>query len=173
MKTVIDVIETALKQGLKNQAVAGGHLFTYKGKDYNTQLGGYFYLRALAEAVALHLVNEQFLIVPTDQQTKGKTEMATEDILNERQKTHGEFKTAAAIMQSLKEVMRRQPSYNGLSAAHREALEMIQHKVARILNGNANHKDHWDDIAGYATLAAREIPVAPPTVKGNDNELFS
>jgi hypothetical protein len=34
----------------------------------------------------------------------------------------------------------------------REALDMILHKIARIVNGNPNETDHWHDIAGYATL---------------------
>jgi hypothetical protein len=43
-------------------------------------------------------------------------------------------------------------SWLSLTASQKEALDMIQHKVARILNGNANHQDHWVDIAGYAEL---------------------
>ncbi|WP_257617167.1 hypothetical protein [Campylobacter pinnipediorum] len=34
---------------------------------------------------------------------------------------------------------------------------MIAHKIARILAGNPNYKDHWDDIAGYATLVSKEL----------------
>jgi hypothetical protein len=36
-------------------------------------------------------------------------------------------------------------------------LEMIAHKIARILSGDPNHRDHWEDIAGYAELVVREI----------------
>lgn len=39
----------------------------------------------------------------------------------------------------------------------KEALEMIQHKVARILNGNPEVKDHWTDIIGYATLVEKRL----------------
>ena len=39
----------------------------------------------------------------------------------------------------------------------REALEMIQHKVARILNGDPTYTDNWIDIAGYATLVANRL----------------
>lgn len=31
---------------------------------------------------------------------------------------------------------------------------MIAHKIGRILNGDPNYRDSWDDIAGYAKLAA-------------------
>lgn len=29
---------------------------------------------------------------------------------------------------------------------------MILAKIARIVSGDPNHADHWDDIAGYALL---------------------
>lgn len=90
--------------------------------------------------------------------------MTTEDILNERQKTHGEFETHAVITQELKRIIRKtqfkldqQPAFESLPSSHKEALEMICHKIGRILNGNAHHKDHWDDIAGYATLVSKII----------------
>lgn len=83
-----------------------------------------------------------------------------ETILEERQKTHGEFSTHAEMTQELKLVMQSRAGcvrWNNLTPSMREALEMIVHKIGRILNGNPNHKDHWDDIAGYATLVSREL----------------
>jgi hypothetical protein len=38
-----------------------------------------------------------------------------------------------------------------------ESLEAIAAKIARILAGNARETDHWQDIAGYATLVVRQI----------------
>lgn len=84
-------------------------------------------------------------------QGKGKVD----GILDERQKTHGDFASHAVIAQELKSQIDK--SGQELSAVQREGLEMILHKVARILNGNADHKDHWDDIAGYATLVSRDL----------------
>lgn len=86
-------------------------------------------------------------------------------ILAERQKVHGEFSTHAAMAQSLKQVIKNSPNRTSLSYAQMEGLEMILHKVARILNGNPNHKDHWDDIAGYATLVAKEVACGPSTTQ--------
>lgn len=80
----------------------------------------------------------------------------TDKILEERQKTHGEFKTHAAISQGFKKVA-CELAQSQLDPTQAEALEMIFHKIARILNGNPSHKDHWDDIAGYATLVSREL----------------
>jgi len=44
-----------------------------------------------------------------------------------------------------------------LNNDQREALEMIAHKIARILNGDPNYADNWIDIAGYATLVANRL----------------
>jgi len=72
--------------------------------------------------------------------------------LAQRQKTHGNFSGHAEISQKLKTVMYETECWQDLPAEHREALDMIAHKIARILNGNPNHADHWHDISGYATL---------------------
>jgi hypothetical protein len=42
-----------------------------------------------------------------------------------------------------------------------EALEMIAHKIGRILSGDPNHQDHWDDIAGYAKLVSERLQGKP------------
>ena len=80
------------------------------------------------------------------------------ETLNEREKTHGNFVKHAQHAQQLKESMYQTDNWDLLSPDKREALEMIQHKIARILNGNSSHKDHWHDIAGYATLIEKELP---------------
>lgn len=82
--------------------------------------------------------------------------MTVQKILKERQKTHGVFVGHARICQELKAVM-REHGVNELAVDQVEALEMIAHKIARVLNGNPNHKDHWDDMAGYATLVADRL----------------
>src|SRR5882672_12953722 len=85
----------------------------------------------------------------------------TDVILAERGKAHGPFVLHAEIAQRLKTAMCGHQkdlgisNYpEGLTPSQTEALEMIQHKIARILAGDPNHIDHWDDIAGYATLVA-------------------
>ena len=74
------------------------------------------------------------------------------DTLNERGKRYGDFDGHAFITQSLKDAMRATRGWEGLSLAQRESLEMIQHKIGRILNGDPNYADSWHDIAGYAKL---------------------
>ena len=34
---------------------------------------------------------------------------------------------------------------------------MFAHKIGRILVGDPNHRDHWDDISGYAVLVADRL----------------
>jgi len=82
--------------------------------------------------------------------------MSIEKTLKQRQKTHGEFATHAKISQDLKNVM-REHGLHELDADQIEALEMVAHKIARVLNGNPNHHDHWHDIAGYATLVGDRL----------------
>jgi len=84
--------------------------------------------------------------------------MATvQKILDERAKTHGDFSYHAAITQELKMALRSFASWEKLSPMKKEALEMIAHKIGRILAGDSNYRDHWVDIAGYATLIADRI----------------
>lgn len=81
--------------------------------------------------------------------------MSIDSTLSQRQKTHGEFSDHARIAQELKGCLI--PVRGELLDTHREALDMICHKMARILAGDPNEPDHWHDIAGYATLVEKEI----------------
>jgi hypothetical protein len=77
------------------------------------------------------------------------------EILDERGKRYGKFKDHAEISQRLKYVVRDRK--DALSDDQREALEMICHKIARIINGDPNYADSWIDIAGYAQLVADRL----------------
>jgi hypothetical protein len=84
----------------------------------------------------------------------------TEQLLSERGKTHGAYHIHAEITQRIKFMMRHGHSKCGwdrLSDSQCEALDMIAHKIGRILAGDPNHQDHWDDIAGYAKLVSIEL----------------
>ena len=85
--------------------------------------------------------------------------MNINEILAERGKTHGNFKDHAKTAQQLKFTLREQGKDWQIDFSHtqQEALEMICHKIARIVAGNPNFVDHWRDIAGYATLVANEL----------------
>jgi hypothetical protein len=81
------------------------------------------------------------------------------DVLEERAGTHGDFAEVSMIAQDLKDAMRAadHAKYIQLTSWHREALDMIASKIARILAGNAREPDHWLDIEGYARLARERI----------------
>ena len=83
----------------------------------------------------------------------------TSELLAERGKTHGDFNDHARATQKLKSVLsdelalRSERGQLGLSPTQYESLEMILHKIGRIIAGDADFQDHWDDIAGYAKIA--------------------
>lgn len=83
--------------------------------------------------------------------------MTIEKILQERGDRYGSFDTHAKISQELKNVMFCRTAWQSLEPDQKEALEMTVHKIARILNGDPNYIDNWDDIAGYATLVANRL----------------
>lgn len=88
----------------------------------------------------------------------------TNELLAERGKTHGNYTDHARCTQLLKQVIDDELSMRGergqpsLSYEQLEALDMIVHKIGRIIAGQADFRDHWDDIAGYARLVAERCP---------------
>ena len=83
--------------------------------------------------------------------------MDVNEMLEGRRERYGSFEGHAEIAQHLKDEMRVTDGWSRLTADQREALEMVQHKVARILNGDPNYDDNWVDIAGYAMLVANRL----------------
>lgn len=81
----------------------------------------------------------------------------TEQILDERGKRYGKFTGHAFLTQELKRVMKLCKNWGEMQDDQREALEMIAHKIGRILNGDPNYDDSWADIAGYAQLVANRL----------------
>jgi hypothetical protein len=81
-----------------------------------------------------------------------------EAITAERGGQYGDFADQAHIAQDLKDYMRLMPGWENLLPHQRESLDMIQHKISRILNGDPNVVDSWADIAGYAHIVAIRIP---------------
>ena len=80
------------------------------------------------------------------------------ETLAERGTRYGEFAEHARITQDLKSAMRDTPRWIYLTDAQKEALEMVAHKIGRILNGDPNYHDSWVDIEGYVNLVSRELP---------------
>lgn len=79
------------------------------------------------------------------------------DLLDQRGTTHGDYTLMCSVIQDIKRAMRRGTA--DLQDTQREALELIATKIGRIVCGDPNHPDHWDDIIGYATKARERIAV--------------
>lgn len=107
------------------------------------------------------LMMENHMQMTTDAQHQTETFGAAQpDIavtLAERGNRYGAFTGHARITQNLKRSMVDSPNWPGLTDAQREALEMVAHKIGRILNGDPNYHDSWHDIIGYAKLVADEL----------------
>jgi hypothetical protein len=80
-----------------------------------------------------------------------------EQTLQERGSRYGSFAEHARISQAIKAAMADSPNWATLSADKREALEMVAHKAARILNGDPTFHDSWHDIIGYTKLVADSL----------------
>ena len=80
-----------------------------------------------------------------------------ETTLKERGARYGAFPEHARIAQNLKRAMHDTPNWDKLADSQKEALEMIQHKIARALNGDPDYFDNWVDIEGYARLERERL----------------
>lgn len=83
--------------------------------------------------------------------------MNIDDVLIERGRRYGAFLDQARIAQRIKGAIFLHADLDNLEYDHREALEMIANKIGRIINGDPNYADSWDDIAGYAKLVADRV----------------
>lgn len=90
------------------------------------------------------------------------TESTIDQTLAERGARYGEFDEHARITQNIKRAMIDSPNWTKLSDDKKEALDMVAHKIGRILNGDPEYHDSWHDLVGYAKLVADALnkPVA-------------
>lgn len=77
--------------------------------------------------------------------------------LTQRGNRYGKFTGHAKITQDLKRVMHETNNWKILTDDQKESLEMVAHKIGRILNGDPNYDDSWVDIAGYTKLVADRL----------------
>lgn len=80
-----------------------------------------------------------------------------ESTLQERGTRYGEFPEHARITQNIKRAMADSPNWQQLSDDKKECLEMVAHKLGRILNGDPEYKDSWHDIIGYTKLVENTL----------------
>jgi len=96
------------------------------------------------------------------QEAKMEIEMYEDEVdatLDARAVEYGKFIEGAEVMQMLKRVVQAALNNRDKTLAHdqAEAMDMIIHKIGRIVNGNPDVVDHWLDIAGYAKLVADRL----------------
>lgn len=89
------------------------------------------------------------------------------DILQQREGTHGFYSEVSSVSQGIKMTMQIGVNWKYLKAEQRESLEMIANKIGRILSGNSDFIDHWQDIAGYASLIVKEMEDEEQPAEGN------
>ena len=80
-----------------------------------------------------------------------------ERVLVERGNDYGDYASKALFIQGVKYLMRTSPSWEAMDADMRESMEMIAHKMGRVVYGDPTHKDNFLDIAGYAKLVADRL----------------
>jgi hypothetical protein len=82
-----------------------------------------------------------------------------DDTLAERGKRYGTFVGHAEVTQMLKLCISTnlKTRHKILKQDQQEALDMICHKIGRIVNGDPDYADSWVDIAGYAKLVADRL----------------
>ena len=102
----------------------------------------------------MELLND---LAPSLDSVPSQLKGTTMDIIQEREKTHGLYKHTAAWSQSIKDMFRGSPNWQHMNDGQKEALEMIAVKLARLLNGNPQFPDHWNDISGYGKLGSNSI----------------
>lgn len=80
-------------------------------------------------------------------------------ILTERGDRYGSFLGHAHVTIALKQVLHNKIAQRDLHLFpdQIEALDMICHKLGRIVNGDPHYADSWIDIAGYAKLVADRL----------------
>ena len=78
-------------------------------------------------------------------------------VLAERGSRYGSLMSNATISQGLKEIIHSSTNWEAMPPDMREALDMIVHKIARIVEGDFNYDDSWIDISGYSTLIVERL----------------
>jgi|SaaInlStandDraft_4_1057021.scaffolds.fasta_scaffold33332_3 hypothetical protein len=75
-----------------------------------------------------------------------------DNTLKERGSRYGTLEQNGLVGQGMKRFARLGVNWDILTDGQKESIEMICHKISRIVNGDPNYKDSWHDIIGYAKL---------------------
>jgi len=74
-----------------------------------------------------------------------------------RDEQHGGLEAVGGVSRRIKDIMQLSGrNWHRLTPGEQEALDIIAHKIGRILSGADPHDpEHWRDVAGYAVAARR------------------
>lgn len=91
------------------------------------------------------------------------SEIVTE-ITRQRGSVYGAFLHNALVAQAIKAALRNIPDpdneghlWDSLPVDVREGLDLIALKMSRIVTGDHEYLDNWDDIGGYAKIVSDRI----------------
>ena len=83
-----------------------------------------------------------------------KPESGIENVISDRGANYGRFEDGAEIMQQLKLIAHTSQGWERMKPIQREGMDMILHKIGRILNGDPSYVDSWSDIESYSKLVS-------------------
>jgi len=84
-------------------------------------------------------------------------ETLLDSILEARGERYGAFADNALVAQQIKHAFKLGVNVLALDDDQMEALHQIASKISRIVTGDPDYVDNWDDIAGYAKLVADRL----------------
>jgi len=170
------VNEVTFRFGMTNQSVyalrnkmrKGGFVFPKRSEQLISLAPAVLALSEGQQSIAdkLKLTTEQYLEAINNSQEQEQMEIEmfdfpdqVDETLDARAVEYGKFIEGAEVMQMLKRVVQNALNNRDKTLAHdqAESLDMIIHKIGRIINGNPDVVDHWLDIAGYAQLVADRL----------------
>ena len=78
--------------------------------------------------------------------------MNIKKVLKQREEVHGDYVAHSLLSQKLKDSVRLHEGFASLSYNQKESIDMILHKISRVVNSRVDEIDNWVDICGYAQL---------------------
>lgn len=80
-----------------------------------------------------------------------------DELLSKKSQMHGSFYEVSRRFLRISSAILQGAKHGDLSPEQQTAIYMIAMKLARIVEGDSNHPDHWVDIQGYARLAEMSL----------------
>jgi len=76
-----------------------------------------------------------------------------------RPTTHGDFTDGAKFTQAVMRAAQEAPSWPILTDVQKECVHHIVQKIQRVVCGDPEFRDHWEDIIGYSEIAIARLKV--------------